>query len=54
MIPNKDPPTLPDPENWSNDFNDFLASCLVKEPEKRLSAAELLRVLLSPSPSPWP
>lgn len=42
-IPNSDPPTLPDPSQWSADFNDFLKVCLVKNPEKRPSATELLK-----------
>eukprot|EP00808_Paulinella_micropora_P006200 g22531.t1 len=41
MIPTSDPPILPSPEKWSADFNDFLAICLVKNPEKRPSAEEL-------------
>jgi len=35
-------PTLAHPEEWSNDFDDFLRKCLVKEPDKRASAADLL------------
>lgn len=42
-IPNSDPPTLPDPSQWSADFNDFLKVCLVKNPEKRPTATELLK-----------
>ncbi|CEO99960.1 non-specific serine/threonine protein kinase [Plasmodiophora brassicae] len=41
LIPTKPPPTLPIPENWSPEFNDFLATCLAKDPEKRPSAAQL-------------
>lgn len=43
MIPNSDPPTLPDPSKWSADFNDFLKVCLVKNPEKRPTATQLLK-----------
>jgi len=42
LIPNSDSPTLPNPENWSADFHDFLRVCLAKDPEKRPSAQELL------------
>ena len=30
------------PETWSQDFQDFVASCLKFDPDERLSAAELL------------
>ena len=43
MIPNTDPPQLPDPKNWSAEFNDFLKQCLVKDPDKRPTAAQLLQ-----------
>jgi serine/threonine protein kinase len=42
MIPNSPPPTLPDPSQWSADFNDFLKKCLVKNPAERPTARELL------------
>jgi len=42
MIPNSDPPTLPDPSLWSKDFNEFLKVCLNKDPEKRPTAEWLL------------
>eukprot|EP01094_Clydonella_sp_ATCC50884_P024270 TRINITY_DN603_c0_g1_i1.p2 TRINITY_DN603_c0_g1~~TRINITY_DN603_c0_g1_i1.p2 ORF type:complete len:450 (-),score=177.57 TRINITY_DN603_c0_g1_i1:190-1539(-) len=41
-IPSKPPPTLETPSEWSPEFNDFIASCLVKDPEQRPTAAELL------------
>lgn len=41
LIPTSEPPTLPNPEKWSKDFNDFLKVCLVKNPELRPSATEL-------------
>jgi serine/threonine protein kinase len=43
MIPNSDPPTLPEPHKWSKDFNDFLKVCLQKDPAKRPSADQLLK-----------
>lgn len=42
MIPTSEPPVLPDPQNWSDDFNDFLRVTLQKDPTKRPSAKELL------------
>lgn len=43
MIPTKPPPTLKEPEKFSNEFSDFISSCLVKNPEQRLSATALLQ-----------
>ncbi|KAI6243702.1 Non-specific serine/threonine protein kinase [Aphelenchoides fujianensis] len=43
MIPTKPPPTLKNPEEWSEAFNDFVAQCLVKNPEERTTADELLK-----------
>ena len=43
MIPTKPPPTLTDPDRWSPEFSDFLSQCLVKDPEKRASALDLLK-----------
>ncbi|KAF2075200.1 hypothetical protein CYY_003505 [Polysphondylium violaceum] len=45
MIPNpsRPPPKLSEPEKWSADFNDFLAKCLIRKPELRPSAEELLK-----------
>eukprot|EP00457_Paulinella_chromatophora_P008221 gb/GEZN01008251.1/.p1 GENE.gb/GEZN01008251.1/~~gb/GEZN01008251.1/.p1 ORF type:complete len:410 (-),score=51.26 gb/GEZN01008251.1/:221-1363(-) len=43
QIPTSPPPTLPDPENWSNRFISFLANCLVKDPSLRPSAEQLLK-----------
>jgi serine/threonine protein kinase len=42
LIPAKPAPTLPQPENWSSEFNDFIAKCLIKDPAARPSASELL------------
>lgn len=41
MIPTKPPPTLKNPENFSNEFSDFISRCLVKNPEERPSAINL-------------
>ncbi|KAL6068236.1 Plant dual-specificity MAP kinase kinase family domain protein [Balamuthia mandrillaris] len=41
-IPNEDPPTLKDQDKWSPAFHDFLAKCLMKDPEHRPTAQELL------------
>eukprot|EP01095_Lingulamoeba_sp_RSL-Kostka_P011374 TRINITY_DN42_c2_g3_i1.p1 TRINITY_DN42_c2_g3~~TRINITY_DN42_c2_g3_i1.p1 ORF type:complete len:483 (+),score=190.62 TRINITY_DN42_c2_g3_i1:227-1675(+) len=41
-IPSRDPPTLTDPNQWSDDFNDFIASCLIKDPTDRPTSKELL------------
>ncbi|XP_069607859.1 serine/threonine-protein kinase 4-like [Ranitomeya imitator] len=43
MIPSNPPPTLRKPENWSKQFIDFITQCLVKNPEDRVSATELLQ-----------
>lgn len=40
-IPKNDPPRLA--PTFSKDFRDFIAQCLVKEPERRPTAKELLR-----------
>eukprot|EP01006_Ploeotia_vitrea_P033294 TRINITY_DN65419_c7_g6_i1.p1 TRINITY_DN65419_c7_g6~~TRINITY_DN65419_c7_g6_i1.p1 ORF type:complete len:656 (-),score=345.97 TRINITY_DN65419_c7_g6_i1:902-2869(-) len=36
------PPTLSEPATWSKDFVDFIAKCLVKDPEQRPSTMELV------------
>lgn len=41
-IVNDPPPKLSRPDQWSPQFNDFLARCLTKNPDKRPTAAELL------------
>lgn len=43
MIPNNPPPTLPNPQNWSNEFKDFVKVCLNKNPDKRPDATTLLK-----------
>lgn len=43
MIPKMQPPTLAASDKWSSEIKDFLASCLVKDPEKRPTAVQLLQ-----------
>ena len=43
MIPANPPPTFADPEDYSVDFRDFVRQCLVKDPQNRPSADELLQ-----------
>ncbi|UYV76550.1 hypothetical protein LAZ67_14001107 [Cordylochernes scorpioides] len=43
MIPTKPPPTFQDPNQWSPEFVDFVQHCLVKNPEERWSALQLLQ-----------
>lgn len=42
MIPTKPPPTFRDSDRWSSQFIDFVSRCLVKTPESRATASELL------------
>lgn len=42
-IPHVAPPKLPDPDNWSPAFMDFIASCLIKDFNARPSAEKLLK-----------
>lgn len=43
VIINSEPPTLNKYESiWTQDFKDFITSCLQKDPTKRLSCNELL------------
>jgi len=41
QIPRNPPPTLTKPEQWSRDFSDFIAECLVKDLDQRPFAEEL-------------
>ena len=41
LIPTKPPPTLTEPQRWSDDFNRFVAACLVKQPEERATSEGL-------------
>lgn len=43
MIPSKPPPSFRDPDKWSPELIDFVSRCLVKNPEERATASELLR-----------
>ncbi|MEE6510792.1 hypothetical protein FKM82_030957 [Ascaphus truei] len=43
MIPSNPPPTFRKPDVWSKEFNEFVNQCLVKNPEQRASATELLQ-----------
>lgn len=42
MIPTKPPPSFRNPDEWSPEFVDFVTKCLVKNPENRASASELI------------
>ena len=44
MIPTKPPPTFREPEKWSDEFRDFVSKCLVKSPEERVTATQLVQV----------
>ena len=44
MIPTKPPPSFRQPDKWSAEFIDFVSKCLVKNPENRATAVELLEV----------
>lgn len=41
-IMRSDPPALDKPKKWSDEFNDFLAKCLQKEPSSRFLTSQLL------------
>ncbi|XP_030581710.1 serine/threonine-protein kinase 4-like [Archocentrus centrarchus] len=43
MIPTNPPPTFRNPELWSEGFRDFVSQCLVKNPETRATATQLLQ-----------
>ncbi|KAB5530780.1 hypothetical protein PHYPO_G00133310 [Pangasianodon hypophthalmus] len=43
MIPTNPPPTFRKPELWSDDFTDFVKKCLVKNPDQRATATQLLQ-----------
>lgn len=42
-IPRNPPPTLQNPKEWSNDYNDFVRRCLIKDFERRPTVTELLK-----------
>ena len=43
-IQKSDPPSLDRPSKWSREFNDFVKMCLIKDPQQRPRAEELLKV----------
>lgn len=43
MIPTKPPPTFKEADRWSSEFQDFVSRCLVKNPEERATASQLLQ-----------
>ncbi|XP_061640555.1 serine/threonine-protein kinase 4-like isoform X2 [Phyllopteryx taeniolatus] len=43
MIPTNPPPTFRNPDVWSPHFRDFVSQCLVKNPENRATATQLLQ-----------
>lgn len=43
MIPTKPPPSFREPDRWSAEFIDFVSLCLVKNPEERATATDLLQ-----------
>lgn len=43
MIPQKPPPSFRDPDRWTTEFIDFVSLCLVKNPEERATASDLLQ-----------
>lgn len=43
MIPTKPPPSFREPDQWSSEFIDFVSVCLVKNPEERATATNLLQ-----------
>uniref|UniRef100_A0AAR2IZM8 non-specific serine/threonine protein kinase n=1 Tax=Pygocentrus nattereri TaxID=42514 RepID=A0AAR2IZM8_PYGNA len=43
MIPTNPPPTFRNPEQWSEPFREFVSQCLVKSPESRATATQLLQ-----------
>lgn len=42
-VRDKPAPVVPDDGNWSRDFRDFIAQCLIKNPDNRPSASVLLK-----------
>lgn len=41
-IPRNPPPTLRQPQEWSNEFNDFIRQCLIKDFEARPTVTQML------------
>ena len=42
LIPQRPPPTVKKPENWTKSFLDFLSQCLKKDAKERSSAGEFV------------
>ena len=47
MIPSKPPPSFSQPDKWSPAFIDFVSRCLVKQPDVRATASELVNKSIS-------
>jgi STE20-like kinase len=45
-IQKSEPPTLVHPQRWSSTFSEFLRKCLVKNPDERWDAHQLLNVII--------
>lgn len=45
-LPNRPPPKLKHASKHSPEFNDLIASCLVKEVDQRVNAVDLLKVTM--------
>ncbi|XP_018897926.1 serine/threonine-protein kinase 4 isoform X1 [Bemisia tabaci] len=43
MIPTKPPPSFREPDQWSPEFIDFVSQCLIKNPEERATASQMLQ-----------
>lgn len=43
MIPTNPPPTFRNCDNWTEPFRDFVSQCLIKNPENRATATQLLQ-----------
>lgn len=52
MIPQKPPPSFNKPDQWSPQFTDFVSRCLVKNPEERAIASQLLQHEFIKNPNP--
>eukprot|EP01125_Pyxidicula_operculata_P008576 TRINITY_DN286_c1_g2_i1.p1 TRINITY_DN286_c1_g2~~TRINITY_DN286_c1_g2_i1.p1 ORF type:complete len:1074 (+),score=293.77 TRINITY_DN286_c1_g2_i1:18-3239(+) len=52
QIPLREPPSLQQPEKWSESMNDFVHLCLQRDPKKRPSVDELLNHPFLKNPKP--
>ena len=50
LITTKGIPDLKKPQNWSEDFRDFLRCCLIKDYDDRPDTDQLLKVIGLPPP----